>query len=636
MSIDYVTKSTEVISILEREGYSAKTVAEHRRCFEELWKHLSPLDTPFAMEAALNWLESRKPAWSMDTYARYRRALYRFEKYLRYGEICCDPHCGSNHFAYHDTNVSYIKLPENYKALYREFHEFISGTLAKDTVNSYAAGCTDFLLFISEQDCIMPDTMTIEWPIKYLGRICEVTSTLETKAKYAEGVGHLLAFLSKQGHIPNCYSHVMSKRDEKAITSLKLNEAVCDQASFQPSKSLEACATTFLSILKERRYSVSSEKAYRYILINFFVFLEINHMAYSIEATGLWLNHIPRTTSWGTKRKIITWFANYVETESTERVSKFTWKPLLIDSLPKWSRKIIEDYLTLRQKEGLEQSSLMTIRSSCVRFFRFIDANGVGAANAITPLMVKEFHDTDPHATPEAGNAYGAKVRGLLKFMAEENLVPKNLYLAISTQCAPKFEIVTIMSDDMIDAVYSYRKNASSPNELRNAAMVMLGLRMGIRSSDIVNLKFCDFDWKNRKVTFIQKKTNKAITLSIPTDVGNSVYKYISQGRPQSDVSGVGFVFIRHNAPYTKLTRSICRCALACILSVNGLELPRGQGFHITRRTFATHLLKARTKVDSIADALGHASRMSVDDYMAHDEEGMLLCPLPFTIGGAL
>jgi integrase len=220
--------------------------------------------------------------------------------------------------------------------------------------------------------------------------------------------------------------------------------------------------------------------------------------------------------------------------------------------------------------------------------------------------------------------------------MGEANLAPTNLYLAVPTKFAPRSEIVTVMSDDMIDCIYDYRKNASNPLELRNAAMVLLGLRMGIRSCDIVNLKISDFDWANQTVSFIQKKTRKTITLHIPTDAGNSVYRYISQGRPQSRVSSAGFVFIRHMAPYSELTNSVCGYAIKHALSVYGLKLPHRQGFHITRRTFATRLLKAGTKVDSIVDALGHTSRKSIDAYMAHDEEGMLLCPLSFTVGGAV
>jgi len=398
MSINYLTKNAEIITKLKSKGYSEKTLTEQRKCFEELWKCLSLQDTPFSMELALSWLESRKPSWSYDTYKRYRLALYRFVKYLRCGRIDEDPHCGKNYFAYHDTDVSYINLPENYKVLYREFYEVMLGERAKATVNNYVVGSTDFLLFISDHGCATPNEMTIELPIRYLHRIHEITSSYETKKKYAESVGQLLAYLSEQGYIPHCYAHVMSKLgDETIITSLKLMKQYNVVEAFQPSKALESCANSFLSSINHLRYSVPPEKMFGFIFKNFFLFLEINRIEYSAEATRLWLDHIPQNKSWKLKRQIITWFTDYMETGSVERAPNNVWRRLLIDTLPEWSRKITEDYLILRKKEGWESSTIRMCRSSCVRFFRFIDSKGVNSPNDITPALVKEFHDTDPH-----------------------------------------------------------------------------------------------------------------------------------------------------------------------------------------------------------------------------------------------
>jgi len=633
MSINYEAEGMAVIACLEQNGYSEKTLAEHRRCYGELWKYLSETGSTFTMDIALNWLESRKTTWSYDTYKRYRRALYRLEKYLKNGEIGSEPHCHNNFFAYQDADVSYIKLPDNNKALYNDFQNTISDECSKGTVDHYIAGCTDFLLFISERGCAAPAEMSIEHPLEYLRRIHDMAWTDETKKKYSSGVAKLLTHAAEQWHVPRCYSHVMSKSaDESVVTSLKLNNAAILNTAFQPSKTLEPLVDAFLSSLDERRYSEPPQKLFGFIFTNFFLFLEFNHLEYSAEAAALWLNQIPKTASWEQKRQIITWFADYLTTKSADRTSNYVWKPLLIDGLPEWSRKITDEYLKLRQREGCERSTILMCRSSCVRFFSFLNSKGIHSPDKITPALVKEFHDTDQHATPESRNAYGARVRRLLEYMAEEGLVPQNLHLAISTQCAPKREIVTVMSEEMIDAVYSCRESAASPMELRDAAIVMIGLRMGLRSCDIVNLKIGDIDWKSRSVSLTQIKTRKAITLPMPMDVGNSVYKYISQGRPQSGAFGAGSIFIRHRAPYSALGGANCRLALNNILSAHGLVLPSGQGFHIVRRTFATRLLKARTPVDSIADSLGHATRQSIAVYLAHDEDGMRLCPLPFAL----
>jgi integrase len=223
--------------------------------------------------------------------------------------------------------------------------------------------------------------------------------------------------------------------------------------------------------------------------------------------------------------------------------------------------------------------------------------------------------------------------------MAEQNLVPQNIHLAISTQCAPRRSLVSIMSEEMVSAVYDYRKNASTPFELRNAAIVMLGLRMGLRASDIVNLKISDFNWQkqNWTVSFIQKKTGKAITLPVPTDAGNSVYRYVMEGRPISSSKGDGYVFVRHLAPFAVMkTATPCRYALKTILEAYGLDLAKGQGFHVTRKTFATQLLISKNSIDDISNALGHAFHATAEAYLERDEDGMRLCPLPFESVGAI
>jgi hypothetical protein len=308
--------------------------------------------------------------------------------------------------------------------------------------------------------------MTLEYPVKYLQTIREKTCSEGRKLKYAEGVGVLLAHFTDLGYIPRCYSHVMSKLDnEDYITNLYLMSEEPEKPAFQPSKALELRADAFFVALSERHYSIPPEQAYGCIFTNFFIFLELNCIPYSRRATQLWLETIAKTTTWEQKRTIITWFANYAETGDVQRPACYVWRTLLIDDLPGWSRKITEDYIAVRQKEDRAHSTLMMIRSSCVRFFRFLDVKGVKNPAEITPALVKEFHVTDAHATPHAKNAYGTRVRRLLQYMADEQLVPPHLYLAVSTRNAETRRIVGIMDEEMIAAIYDYRAKAASPYE---------------------------------------------------------------------------------------------------------------------------------------------------------------------------
>ena len=123
--------------------------------------------------------------------------------------------------------------------------------------------------------------------------------------------------------------------------------------------------------------------------------------------------------------------------------------------------------------------------------------------------MVKAFHNQDVHSTPESKNAYGSKLRQLLRYMAGQDLVLPTLVFAVSAGCAPRRSIVDVLSDDMVKKIYEYREKASTPIELRDTAMVMLGLRMGIRGADILKLQVNDFDWKIKRSPSSSRKQEK-------------------------------------------------------------------------------------------------------------------------------
>jgi site-specific recombinase XerD len=508
--------------------------------------------------------------------------------------------------------------------------------LTEDNANYYLQGCKDFLLFVANQGYHAPADITIEQVTAYSSRFRETPRELSYKEACGfAGVAKMLTHLAERGDIPRCYSKVMYK--DKAITLL--SSIILDNigTAIQPSKKIEPLAAEFLSNLDEQRYSNMVKKKYMHDITNYFLFIEINHLEYSPQSIELWLECSPRNAIWERKRYTLTLFADYLSTGSIRKESCYTWRPLKIDGLSDWSRNIVTGFMTERQREGLAHETLKLCRLAGCRFFSFLESKGICEPNGITPELVKEFHNTDKHSSAMGKNTYGIKVRQLLVHMAEKNLVPPNLFLAISTQCAPCQNIVNVMSEEMEAAIYKYRARAITPLELRNIAIVMLGLRMGLRASDIVNLKTSNFRWQNQVVTFVQKKTGKPITIPIPADVGNSVYKYIIEGRPQSGAQGDGYIFIRHRAPYSGMkTIQACRYALKQVLSAYGLELPPGEGFHITRKTFATRLLTSKNSFDDISNTLGHAVPKSAEAYLARDEEGMRSCPLPFESVGAV
>jgi integrase len=258
-------------------------------------------------------------------------------------------------------------------------------------------------------------------------------------------------------------------------------------------------------------------------------------------------------------------------------------------------------------------------RSSCLRFLKFLDRKDIHSCSAVKPEIIKEFHISDLHSTPEGRNAYSTRIRLFLEYLADLGYVPETLQLALTTECAQKTQIVQILSEEEIESINNYKAAAKNPIELRSTAIVLIGLRMGLRASDVTGIKMTDISWHERTISVQQQKTNRFVKLPMPVEVGNSLYTYINNGRPRATTN---YVFIAHRVPYNKMENSCCRRALIKMLAKNIC------GFHITRKTFASRMLKTRTGIETIADSLRHNGTSTVLKYLATDSDTMRQCSL--------
>lgn len=242
----------------------------------------------------------------------------------------------------------------------------------------------------------------------------------------------------------------------------------------------------------------------------------------------------------------------------------------------------------------------------------------------ITPGFLKEFHLQEKHASARSRNLYASQLRLFLEYLVSKESLPAYLPLALSCRNAPCTKVVSILSEDETNVVYDYRNAAAAPLELRDSATFLLGLRMGLRGADIISLRFQDISWKEQTISVIQQKTGVFLRQPMPVDVGNSIYRYIQEGRPaQADCE---YIFVRHTAPYDKLLHGSVIAKRFEKVFVDQPAERKPKAFHITRRTFASSLLKSGSTIPVIAAALGHADFSNVDKYLSTDSENLRKC----------
>ena len=169
--------------------------------------------------------------------------------------------------------------------------------------------------------------------------------------------------------------------------------------------------------------------------------------------------------------------------------------------------------------------------------------------------------------------------------------------------------------------------DVSTPDGLRDKAILLLVARMGLRSSEVCALKLGDIDWRHGVLTVAKTKTRRQRALPIPHDVAPILGKYILRVRPKSDDE---HVFLRLRAPVKRFKNS------SSIMRIVEKRLRdaaiRGptRGPHMLRHSLATHLINSGVSVKQIADILGHADLQSTAIYAKVDTNHLGRVALPF------
>lgn len=294
-----------------------------------------------------------------------------------------------------------------------------------------------------------------------------------------------------------------------------------------------------------------------------------------------------------------------------------------IDNIPSWSKPVVDKYIAYRKRLGYKSSTICMDSNSIFRFIVYISNLKINDYALIKPEHVLSFASSDVHSSVEGKNAYIAHVRSFLTFLLDEKII--NFY--ISSRILGKFrlkkKIIEIIDKEDILKITS--KKYTAINEIRAYAIFLLGLKCGLRSIDIINLKFKNISFIDKTLKIMQVKTQKEIVLPIPIIVLNAIYDYVKNVRPKTSSE---YVFISFHTPFEQLNRTVCRRSLNLLLKTNGINQNKYKGFHICRKTYASSIINKTQDINITAFSLGHSDNSTVDDYISIDALNMFECPL--------
>jgi site-specific recombinase XerD len=163
--------------------------------------------------------------------------------------------------------------------------------------------------------------------------------------------------------------------------------------------------------------------------------------------------------------------------------------------------------------------------------------------------------------------------------------------------------------------------SASGPSrrDLHARAILLLFAIYGLRSSEVTQLRFADFDWHSETFTVHRAKRGGIQQFPIQYEVGEAIIRYLQHGRPHS---ATDYVFVAARRPHGRIGpgpmyQLVCTRMLA--LGIRSEKL----GPHSLRHACATRLLKKGASLREIADFLGHRTLKTVSVYAKLDTRSL-------------
>lgn len=605
---------------LSDNNYTKAAISTHRVCYREFGKHLNKFGLTYTIDTGNCWLEDNKSEWPSWLYRSRRKCLQRIQELQTYGKVL--------NVQYYGNIYDYDRLNVSYRANLNEYLESLLQSRAEQTIKACRCACSAFLMFMQNRDieCITD--------IKYSDLIAfHDLDTHKSKEHNECYIRDFLQFAASKAWCSKGFSVLLSPQiihraiileDFSIVDSQKL-ESLRIQSQCFTSDDFLTSIEHFVAISEEKRYCSGFLRTARRCLLSLYLFLDINGFGYKPEISDLWLLKMKsqldsQFVEW---RRILEQYKKYFEEGDYNPGVVFSYQPDPIEDLPDWITNELLHFLSIKQKEGLSESSLKNYKAAVIRFSEFLIELGVIGFSEITADILLQFNQTDHHITAEGKSTCNSRVSNFIEYLEDVDILKnKHLHKILPRKSAKRIKLVETLSVEEEKILDNIDLSNMTPLGLRDYAIVLIARRLGFRKSDIIDIEYHDIDWKNDTITTLQRKTKKGLILPLPNDVRNAIVRYMKYGRPYSRCPKI---FIKHMTPYNGLTGSACDAALSRLL-YGKMGCP--VKFHRLRKSFGTGLIRGGAAHAIASKMLGHNSCDSLGSYFSADETRMRELPL--------
>jgi site-specific recombinase XerD len=261
------------------------------------------------------------------------------------------------------------------------------------------------------------------------------------------------------------------------------------------------------------------------------------------------------------------------------------------------------------------------------RFMDYLVSQKVTNCKEITLALIHAYIKTLAGYTYKTVEQNICSLRAFFRFLLEIE--------EIQTDFAAKIPMVQARKQTRIPSVWTADElkkliaaiDRGSPKGKRDYAIILLACCLGMRCTDIKDLKMENFHWEEKKLVFLQSKTRTPLSLPLTSAVGWAVIDYLKYGRPKIDSP---YLFVKHMAPFGPFSEGdhLYQLIKRYMELAHLPTLKKRRGMHSLRHTLASMLLEKDTPLSTISDILGHIDTDSTAVYLKVDMKKLKECAL--------
>ena len=286
---------------------------------------------------------------------------------------------------------------------------------------------------------------------------------------------------------------------------------------------------------------------------------------------------------------------------------------------PKCFKDEYDSFMHSLKLRCLKDSTLYVYSRDCTFILTSFFEKGITSLQDITLQMV-----TDSYKQSTNKPSFRKTTKLFFDHLIKIGLVKTNFAMVLPILRKPQ-KVPSVYTQEETDKLLNAIDREAVKGK-RDYAMILLALRLGLRNSDVINLKFSNINFRESFLDFTQFKTSVPHRLNMPISVKEALEDYINNGRASSDEE---YIFLSDRSSKLPLHPGAFTSVINRYMIKAGIDWgDRHHGPHALRSTFASELLAEKVPYDAIRVILGHTNPGNVRFYTKMSIEDLRTCAL--------